>query len=880
MGTGRISTLEGSARATPRPQVTALAAAVAFGLLLATVACNTTRWIGETFPGFFLIENRVVASIELPDWGQAAAPSRVFQHQVLAVDGVEVDTAAAAYAAVRRRPPGTAVTYRLRAPDGSTTTATLPTRRFGSLDWALLFGAYLATALVFGSVGLVVFVLKPADPSARGLCVAGLTVALWGITAADLYGPHWFVRVHLLAEAMVIASLIHLALVFPTVRLQRRRGAVLAAVYAAVALLAAVYEVALHSPSAYTAVHRAATVGHVLALTAMLAAVGWDWATTRSMLIGRRIRVVALGTLAAFVGPLVIFGASAALGGDVPVNAAAFTGFIFPVTLGYAIVSHDLFEIDVMLRRATTYFVVVLAVTTIYLAALLLLPHVAPIGDVVRSPELIAVLNLALVFAMAPLCTRVQSAVDRLFFRAGYDAERALSTLSHDLVAAHTIADVTTRTRRLLDDTLAPSWCDVLLGDAEGGFHPATGASAGAPLALPEELLARLARGDVLARYEWDDGTDRALPDAWRAVPGDLVVPFGRDPRPTGVLVLGPKRSGRAYGFHDIALLQAAASQVALGLANAQAFDELAALNASLEDQVRERTAALETANDGLARSLEELQGAYSRLERNQTSLVRADRLATLGRLTAGIAHEVNTPLGAVLNALAIVAGLGDEYARSIEHPVVTPDDHRSIARDIVDTTTQAISYARRAAAFINKVKMHGRDHRGAVEPFVVRRIVAETEALLAHRLEAAGCELVFDEDPAGITVVGEPARFAQVVVNLTTNAIDAYEDRSGAGGRIEVRARGEGERIVLTVRDWAGGMPPEIVDHIFEELFTTKEPGRGTGLGLWIGRNLIEESFGGTLVAETTPGEGSCFTITIPIPPAARTESLAGAAA
>ena len=97
------------------------------------------------------------------------------------------------------------------------------------------------------------------------------------------------------------------------------------------------------------------------------------------------------------------------------------------------------------------------------------------------------------------------------------------------------------------------------------------------------------------------------------------------------------------------------------------------------------------------------------------------------------------------------------------------------------------------------------------------------------------------------------------------TNALDAYEERHVESSRIAVTARATAAGVEIGVRDWAGGMPIEVAQRIFDELFTTKDPGRGTGLGLCISRNLIEASFGGTLTVETEIGTGSRFVITVP---------------
>src|SRR4029450_1491586 len=137
---------------------------------------------------------------------------------------------------------------------------------------------------------------------------------------------------------------------------------------------------------------------------------------SRSALLRRRISVVALGTLAAFLVPAVMTAGSAVFGGTVPINAAAFTAFLFPLSLGYAIVQRDLFEIDVMLRRAATYAIVVVVIAASYFATLSLLAFVLP-RVIVQSPVMLASMNLALLFLISPLKARVQHAVDRIFFR-------------------------------------------------------------------------------------------------------------------------------------------------------------------------------------------------------------------------------------------------------------------------------------------------------------------------------------------------------------------------------------------------------------------------------------------------------------------------------
>ncbi|MEW6268460.1 MAG: ATP-binding protein [Thermodesulfobacteriota bacterium] len=842
-----------------------VATAGLFLVLFAVIAVTSLGWIGTTFPGFFVMANRVIPSIALPEWRDD--PGRLFQHQVLAVDGVPVSSADQVYEAVAARPAGTPITYGLRSPGGAVHDATVVSQTFSRTDFALLFGAYLVNGVAFLAIGLLVFLLKPDDRPSRALFAATTTTSVFIVTAADLYGPHWFFRLHVLAESLLAASFLHLALVFPTDRLRGRRKSVLIAVYAPFLALAAWYETVLGSPSAYTAAHLVASAAHGLAGMTLIAVVVHDFLSSPSALVRRRIGVVAVGAFAGLVVPVGLMAGSALVGGGVALNAGAITAFLFPLSIGYAIVKRDLFEIDVLLRRALTYAIVVAASVLVYLTMFALFGALVPSWTSWSFWSLVwATLNLAMVYLFTWLRARVQDAVDRVFFRKAYDPEAVLAELSHELACARSTEQVGLQTARVLGRTFWPRSVALLVRGEDALLHDSSPGDARPPVALRGSIRERLAAGEILARYEWEDGTGHALPGIWRTLDADVLVPIRQGDGGLDILALGAKASGRPYNVLDISLLRTAANQIALALGTAAAFAQLAALNSRLEEEVRARTRELGATNVELNESLGKLRTAYEKLEASQRSLTRADRLATLGRLTAGIAHELNTPLGGVLNALKILTDLGNEYAQAIDDPSVTSSDHHEIATEIVETAQTAAGWARKAASFVSKVKVHGRDPGdGAPEPFSIGAIVDEIRALLAHRLRTSGCRVEYAEHPRGLQVLGSQARLAQVLTNLIGNALDAYEDRGTPAGAVEVEARREDDRVVVTVTDCAGGIPEEVLPRIFDELFTTKERGRGTGLGLWIARNLVEQQFGGTLTVATTRGVGSRFTIVLP---------------
>ena len=838
----------------------ACAALLALALVL-VVTVNSLGWIGRSFPGFMIMANRVVASIALPHWADGRAPE-LFQHEIVTLDGAPVSTADEVHERVASEAPGTPIAYRLRSPVGASSSVVVPVQRFTYADYALLFGAYLFNGVVFLTIGLLAFALKPDQPASRALLVAASATGVFVVTAADLYGPHWFFRLHALAEVLAGTGFIHLALVFPIDRIRGRERRVLTLLYGGSAVVIAVYEVVLYQPRGYTMAHLLATGGQVVGAGAMIAGIVHDFFTTRSALVRRRIGVVAVGAVAGLLLPVMLWASSTVLGGGISINAAAFTAFLFPLALAYAIVQRDLFEIDVVLRRAVTYTTVV-GVTVVAYVGVLGAAGVLLGGSLASDrPVLLVALNVCFLFLLEPLRGQVQERLDQLFFRRGYDPQASVAALGRALEGARSVEQVVAATWATISGMFWPRELVLLAADARQRFHAVDGSTSGrVTIALPTSLVERLEADSLATRYEWDDGSGAEVPQVFEQLRVEVIVPIRHDGRLRHLLALGRKESGRAYGAPDAQVLRTMARQVSLARATASAFGELEELNAGLERQVAERTRELAVTNSELNHSLRELRSTYERLESNQQSLLRADRLATLGRLTAGLAHEVATPLGAVLHTLRVMGDLSSEYAESIDDPAVLPADHRAIATEMQEATRNATSYAEKAAEFVRRVKEHGREPgAGDVRRFAIKDVIEQVQGLLAHRLRASSCTLVFGESDAPLEVVGDPSRLGHVLLNVVQNAIEAYDEQHAREGRIEVAAHRVRDGVVITVRDFAGGIPAEIAERIFEELFTTKESGKGTGLGLWIARNVVEQRFAGELTLLPCDGPGACF--------------------
>jgi signal transduction histidine kinase len=256
-----------------------------------------------------------------------------------------------------------------------------------------------------------------------------------------------------------------------------------------------------------------------------------------------------------------------------------------------------------------------------------------------------------------------------------------------------------------------------------------------------------------------------------------------------------------------------------------------------------------------------ELERAYQAVRENQEKLLISEKMASLGRLTAGMAHEMNTPLAAVRAALEELARLAAEYRESIGDPSVTPDDHREIVGEMQTSIKLAGGAAESVAGFVSGIKAKTRDLSSAeYRDFNAVPVIQESLLLLQHVARKAHCDVAFEHENDTMVLFGAPGRLSQVITNLVTNAIDATADMPG--GRVSVRLARWDRGLDLSVTDNGSGIAAENLKRIFDPMFTTKPFGVGTGLGLTIVHDIVTGDFDGTIDVDTQPGERTTFQI------------------
>jgi signal transduction histidine kinase len=272
-------------------------------------------------------------------------------------------------------------------------------------------------------------------------------------------------------------------------------------------------------------------------------------------------------------------------------------------------------------------------------------------------------------------------------------------------------------------------------------------------------------------------------------------------------------------------------------------------INVDLEREVRRRTEALEQRNA-------ELHEAMEKLRRAQDNLVRSEKLASMGRLVAGIAHEINNPVNAVINSLG---PLDDAVKRIAAGEGGSPVEIAKEAEEILAVVQRG---AARTKAIVQALHGYARGDDSVQREVNLARSVDETLGLLQHRLR--NVKVVKDVEPT-VRILGFPGQVDQVLMNLLTNAAQAIGEK---GGTISVAAHNQDARVLLTVVDDGPGIPKDVLPRIFDPFFTTKDVGEGSGLGLSIVHGIIERH-GGHIDVESEPGQGTKFSISFPLPPA-----------
>ena len=331
-----------------------------------------------------------------------------------------------------------------------------------------------------------------------------------------------------------------------------------------------------------------------------------------------------------------------------------------------------------------------------------------------------------------------------------------------------------------------------------------------------------------------------------------LTVPLLSEGQVIGAITLRQPHI-RPFTPRQIQAIETFADQAVIAISNVNLFDE-----------VQQRTREL-------SKSLDDLRTAQDRL-------IQTEKLASLGQLTAGIAHEIKNPLNFVNNFAALSAELTDELKDSLK-PATFDETIRAEVDEITgllkDNLAKVVQHGKRADSIVKNMLLHSREGSGEHRPADVNALVDESLNLAYHGARAEkpqfNVTLRRDFDPQAGQVEVFPQEITRVLLNLISNGFYAVTKRKAdnGGGDFEplvtATTRGGDDHVEIRIRDNGTGIPPEVKEKMFNPFFTTKPAGEGTGLGLSMSHDIIVKQHGGTIEVETEPGAFTEFRLVLP---------------
>jgi signal transduction histidine kinase len=592
-----------------------------------------------------------------------------------------------------------------------------------------------------------------------------------------------------------------------------------------------------------------------------------------------KVRWVLWG-LAAGCSPFIVLWSIPLILGAAPLVPEDFTYLallLTPLSIAFAIVKHRFLDIDVVINRSLVYGVLTVMIAGAYLLISALAGQVllAMSPEASRNVTIFCTLIAALLFN--PAKQKVQNFIDRTFYRVKYNYRLVTKEFAQRMVKTRTQAEV-------LEDVVAhlraavPFEKMAILSYAYDRFAIIAGFGIG------EEARRRLVAAESAARLKsalqsalLAAGDSQSVAGAVLEPPlaethFEMLLPVPMSAGESGLLLLGPKLSGEKYSEEDLELFAALSTEAFHAIARIR-FQE----TAIHERAEREKLEALNQLKDEKNR---ELELKNQEIIRAQEKLVTQEKLASLGALTAGIAHEIKNPLNFVNNFAALSMELVSELRDELEKRKtknVNGDDFENI-EEILETLEQNAEkinhHGKRADSIVRNMMMHSRGKAGEREMTDINHLLDESVNLTYHGLRAQDAafnisiEKEYDDTVGQLNVV--PQDLQRVFLNIINNACYAAHDKKIKLGnnfspKLSVFSRNLQNKIEIRIRDNGNGIPAEVREKIFNPFFTTKPTGQGTGLGLSISYDIIVQQHRGEINVETEEGKFTELVVRLP---------------
>jgi signal transduction histidine kinase len=519
--------------------------------------------------------------------------------------------------------------------------------------------------------------------------------------------------------------------------------------------------------------------------------------------------------------------------------------FVPALILAFGILKYNLLDFGAVVRKSTIYLVLTGTLAAFYVLIIYIFHSVflmTGYTDSLAFPLLFAAL---IVLLFDPLRRRTERTLDRVLFKGKYDYREILKDISGKMTSLLNLDEI----RRFLIESISAAMqtrnVRLFIRSGDSGDYD-EGAARGELDSIlkdnnPLVCFLRTTREPIdrlQASRQASDEKDEIMKtlDSLKCV---LAIPLFSKRELLGFLALGEKKSGELFVKEDYELLATIANQSAIAVENAFNFREVENLNRDLEKRIEERTA-------DLARAVEEK-------DRTRDRLIRSESLAAIGQLVAGTAHEMNNPLSSASSLIQTGVETLVESGR--------PEDS-----ELIDDLQFCLKELKRAKGIIDSLLGLSRQNDDYTEPVDVHAAIEDALRVLHNGYKNMNVEIVKKYDPELPPVVGNFAGLGQLFMNILKNAFQAVGTTGGSErSRITIETFVvKSGQIGVSFRDNGSGIPASLIKDIFKPFFTTKEVGKGTGLGLYICHEIVKKHRG-EIYVESREGEGTVFIIDLP---------------
>jgi signal transduction histidine kinase len=793
-----------------------------------------TKWINKPFPSFLLYNSVVVSNVSLPRWEQNQGPGLESYNKIIKVNGTKVSRADEIYSIIGNEPVGTPINYVILK-DKSFIELTIPTMKLTISDFLQVFCIEFFIGLIFLITGASVYFLKPDLTSSKAFLMLCCSIAIWFVEDFDYqttYSLIYSVNISYLAQVFTPAFLICFALVFPNEKgLFRKNRYIILFPFLFSLLLFILQLIFLGSPVIWEEVDTVIWSYVFLGALIVLASVSVSYLKPNSKLDRQRAQVVLLGALLGYFLPalaalmVVLFKIS-------NLNYVAIPVLFFPISVTYAIVKHNLFDIDEIIRKGLAYAAITGAVGGVFGIAIIGSNLVLADYGGWKHPAAFIAPFILTILALNPLRTRIQDIIDTAFFRKRYDSNKTISELSAAMVSILSIDEIANKIISTITETMFLSSGSLFLLDRDTGNYRVYVTTIDElkdrdfTLKFDNQIIFFLNRykkeifkEDLVAEQKYIMFRGELM-KSFQELRASVLIPLLFKDQLVGILSLGEKKSGLMYTSNDMRLLRTLANQSAIAIENALAYELV----------------------ENYAKKLEE---ANKELRETQAQLIQAEKMSAIGQLAAGIAHEIRNPLN-------IIEGARYYLSQMLNGENSTAGEYLDYIKHEIDRTNR----------LIDNLLRFSRVEPPHFETLDVNNILEHSLVLLRKQICDNDIKLVTNFNYEVSNIIGDPNQLWQVFVNILINAIQAMPQ----GGELQVETwlpYPDSDKVFISFTDTGVGIDEKDLPKIFNPFFTTKN--EGTGLGLSISYKIVEEHKGRIMVS-SEKGIGSKFVLELPI--------------